>query len=166
SGVAFAKSLLGAGHAIPQGGAVFLSLADRDKPLGVEIARSLTGLGFRVFSTHGTAGHLARNGIEATHVDKVGEGPYDPVGLIEDGEINLVINTPRGGKARGDGKLIRIAATRHAVPCITTAQGGVAVVQSLEAGKGAVTAVASLQDHHRAAGLRQPPCEPRAPRRN
>ncbi|MEN8234855.1 MAG: carbamoyl-phosphate synthase large subunit, partial [Actinomycetota bacterium] len=77
-GVAFAKSLLGAGHAIPQDGAVFLSLADRDKPLGVEIARLLTRLGFRIFSTHGTAGHLARNGIDATHVDKVGEGPYDP----------------------------------------------------------------------------------------
>jgi carbamoyl-phosphate synthase large subunit len=153
-GIAYAKALLGAQHRIPAKGTLFLSLADRDKPVGVEVAAIFADLGFRIFSTHGTAGNLARRGIAAIHVDKVGEGPYDPVRLLGDGEIDVVINTPRGRRARGDGRLIRIATTRHGVPCVTTVQGGLAVARSLQAGPGAVTAVASLQEHHRTAGVR------------
>jgi carbamoyl-phosphate synthase large subunit len=129
---------------------VFLSLADRDKEAGIAVAELLTDLGFRILATHGTAGHLARHGIRSTHVDKVGDGPYDPVRLIEDETIELVINTPRGRRARGDGALIRRAATRQGVPCVTTIQGGGAVAQSLLAGSGDIVAVMSLQEHHRA----------------
>ncbi len=153
-GVAYAKALLAAGHHIPLGGGLFLSLADRDKALGVEAARLFEELGFKIFATHGTAGHLARHGIASTHVDKVGEGPYDPIRLIDAGEIHLVVNTPRGGRARGDGRLIRIAATRHGIPCVTTVQGGLAVARSIRSGHGAVFEVTSLQDHHRRAGWR------------
>ena len=150
-GIAYAKALLAAGHEVPVGGTLFLSLADRDKKAGVEAARIFSSVGFRIFATHGTAGHLARNGIGSTHVDKVGEGPYDPIRLIEDGEIDLVVNTPRGRRARGDGGLIRRAANRHGVACATTIQGGMAIAHSLQAGGGAVTAVRSLQSHHQAA---------------
>ena len=150
-GVAYAKALLAAGHEVPTRGTLFLSLADRDKAAGVEVARTFSSGGFRILATHGTAGHLARNGIGATHVDKVGEGPYDPIRLIEDGEINLVLNTPRGRRARGDGGLIRRAANRHGVACATTVQGGMAIAHSLQAGGEAVTAVRSLQAHHQAA---------------
>ncbi len=150
-GIAYAKALLAAGHEVPAGGTLFLSLSDRDKKAGVEVARIFSSIGFRILATHGTAGHLARNGISATHVDKVGEGPYDPVRLLEDGEIDLVVNTPRGRRARGDGGLIRRAASRHGVACATTIQGGMAIARSLQAGGAAVTAVRSLQSHHQAA---------------
>jgi carbamoyl-phosphate synthase large subunit len=153
TGIAFAKALRGAGHSVPDRGAAFVSLADRDKTVGVEIAQVLTDMSFKIYATHGTAGHLARHGIASTHVDKVGEGAYDPVRLIEDDEIQLVINTPAGGKARGDGKLIRLAANRHAVPCVTTAQGGLAVANSIMAARGTGPDVKSLQDHHLEAGL-------------
>lgn len=146
--LAYAKALLAAGHGIPRKGSLFLSLADRDKALGVEVARLFSELGFRIYATHGTAGSLAREGIRATHVDKVGDGPYDPVRLLEEGEIDIVVNTPRGGKARGDGRLIRRAATRHGVPCVTTVQGGYAVATSIRDGLDAVTEVSSLQEHH------------------
>ena len=148
TGAAYAKALAAAGHEVPVRGHLFLSLADRDKALGVEAARLFTSLGFRIYATHGTAGHLARHGIAATHVDKVGEGRFDPVRLISDGEINLVVNTPRGRRARGDGRLIRVAATRHGVPCVTTIQGGLAVAAALSADPHAVTTVRALQDHH------------------
>jgi carbamoyl-phosphate synthase large subunit len=148
-GAAYAKALAGAGHQIPGTGTAFISLNDRDKAAGLEVARHLADLGFRLLATHGTAGHLARAGIRATHVDKVGEGPYDPVRLIEDGDIDLVINTPRGRRARGDGRLIRRAATRHRIPCVTTVQGGLAVTRSLTAGE-ALTDVRPLQDYHEA----------------
>jgi carbamoyl-phosphate synthase large subunit len=151
-GVAYAKALKSAGHWVPNEGKAFISLADRDKARGVEVAASLIASGFKLYATHGTAGHLARNGIAATHVDKVGEGLYDPVRLIEDGEIDLIVNTPAGGKARGDGRLIRMAANRHGIPCVTTAEGGLAVARSIEAAKGGAFDVASLQELHRSAG--------------
>jgi len=151
--VAFSKALRGAGHTVPTHGAAFISLADRDKVSGVECAQLLTDLGFKLFATHGTAGHLARNGISATHVDKVGEGSYDPVRLIEDGRIDLVINTPAGRKARGDGRIIRLAATRHGIVCVTTAEGGIAVVRSIRAERNEDIAISSIQDLHAKAGL-------------
>ena len=153
-GTAYAKAMAGAGHQVPTEGALFLSLADRDKPMGVDVARRFSELGFRIYATHGTAGHLARNGVKTIHVDKVGEGAYDPVHLIETGAIDLIVNTPRGGRARGDGSLIRRAATRHAIPCITTVQGGRALANSLAAGLEPGAQVHSLQHHHRSAGLR------------
>ncbi|MET0831472.1 MAG: carbamoyl-phosphate synthase large subunit [Acidimicrobiia bacterium] len=149
-GGAYAKALRGAGHVIPTSGTVFLSLDDRDKPSAASLAGDLAGLGFRVLATHGTAGHLARRGVAVTHVDKVGEGPYDPVRLIELGEIDLVINTPGGSRSRGDAALIRAAATRHDVPCVTTVRGGRLLVESLRCGHEAVQVV-SLQQHHRSA---------------
>jgi len=120
----------------------------------VEAAQMLIDLGFKLFATHGTAGHLARNGIPTTHVDKVGEGPYDPVRLIEEGRIDLIVNTPAGGKARGDGRLIRLAATRNGIPCVTTAEGGLAVVMSIQAARNEDIGVMSIQDFHASAGLR------------
>jgi len=146
-GGAYAKGLRAAGHVIPRGGTVFLSLDDRDKHAAAELATDLIGLGFRVLATHGTAGHLARHGVAVSHVDKVGEGPYDPVRLIELGEIDLVINTPGGSRARSDAGLIRRAATRHDVPCVTTVRGGSLLVESLRSGDEAAR-VNTLQRHH------------------
>jgi len=152
-GIAYAKALRGAGHRVPDSGAAFISLADRDKAVGVEIAAILHSLGFKLYATHGTAGHLARHSIPTTHVDKVGEGLYDPVKLIEDHQIGLVVNTPAGGKARGDGRLIRLAANRNAVPSVTTAQGGLAVARSIRAARESPLGVTSLQDHHKEMGV-------------
>ena len=73
--------------------------------------------------------------------------------LIEEQRINLVINTPVGGKARGDGRTIRRAATRHGIPCITTAEGGLAVVQSIVAARDETIDVVSIQDLHALSGL-------------
>ncbi|GBD84073.1 carbamoyl-phosphate synthase large chain [bacterium BMS3Abin02] len=148
-GAAYAKALLGSGHAIPTDGTLFISLADRDKPVGLQVGRIFADLGFRILATHGTSEYLIHNGVAASHVDKVGDGPWDPVRLVEEGLISLVINTPRGRRARGDGGLIRRAATRNKVPCITTIKGGLAVAQSLQSGYDAVTDVASLQSYHR-----------------
>jgi carbamoyl-phosphate synthase large subunit len=148
-GVAFAKALLAAGHILPSRGRVFLSFADRDKPMGLAVAQAFTMLGFDLVATHGTARYLKHYAIDAEPVHKVGEGPRDIGQRLEDGEIQLVINTPRGGKARSDGKTIRIAARSHSIPCVTTIQGGLAVARSLRAGPGAIQRPRSLQEWHR-----------------
>jgi carbamoyl-phosphate synthase large subunit len=156
-GTAYAKALLAAGHALPTGGTVFLSLADRDKLAGLDVARSFVELGLRLLATEGTARLLAANSLPAVAVDKVGEGPWDPLRLISGDMVQMVVNTPRGRRARGDGRLIRRAALAHGIPCITTLAGARAVVDSMSSGAGGVVQVRSLQDWH---GRRAPQEEP------
>ena len=146
-GAAYAKALLASGARIPEGGTLFLSLTDGDKESGIATARIFADLGFRILATSGTTAALAAAGVSANHVDKVGEGPWDPVRLIDDGLIDIVINTPQGRRARGDGGLIRRAATRKGIPCITTVQGGHAVALSLRSGHDSIHNVKSLQSH-------------------
>ena len=100
-----------------------------------------------------SSGISRSHSIPSTHVDKVGEGPYDPARLTEEGRIDLVINTPAGGRARGDGRIIRLAATRHGIPCFTTAEGGLAAARSIKATQTEDIRVASIQHIHAAAGL-------------
>jgi carbamoyl-phosphate synthase large subunit len=147
-GVAYAKALLAAGHVLPTRGTVFLSLADRDKPMGLAVAQAFTMLGFRLLATRGTARFLSHHAIAAETVNKVGEGPDDSRHRIEAGEINLVINTPRGGRARWDGRLIRHTARRFDVPCVTTIAGALAVARSLRSGPVALRRPRSLQEWH------------------
>ena len=61
-GLAFAKSQIAAGTRLPSEGAVFLSLADRDKAGGLEAARTFAELGFELVATSGTAAFLESNG--------------------------------------------------------------------------------------------------------
>jgi carbamoyl-phosphate synthase large subunit len=146
-GAAYAKAMLGAGTHLPTAGTVFFSLADRDKAAGLDVARRFAAMGCRLLATAGTAAHLADNGVAAVRVDKVGEGPMDPVRLIHEGDVDLVVNTPMGRRARGDGRLIRAAAQAGSIPCITTMSGAQAVVRSL-ADEGAAAQVRSLQEWH------------------
>ena len=146
-GLAFAKSQLAAGDNLAQSGTVFFSVADRDKPAGLEAAARFVEAGFSIAATSGTAAYLQQAGVPvATLVAKVaastggvpserkrrplravtgtagggavgagagagtgdgqadgghGEGhAVDAVELIRSGQVQLVVNTPRG---RGPG---------------------------------------------------------------
>jgi carbamoyl-phosphate synthase large subunit len=71
------------------------------------------------------------------------------VDLIEAGEIDLVINVPRGRGARTDGYEIRRAALQHGVPTMTNAAAAHAVVQAIAAaGRNREIDVVCLQDLH------------------
>ncbi len=62
-GVALAKAMVAAGHALPTSGTVFVSVANRDKRAVVFPAKRLADLGFALLATTGTAGVLRRAGI-------------------------------------------------------------------------------------------------------
>ena len=123
---ALAKAERAAGRPLPMAGTAFLSVRDADKPALVEVADSLSKLGFRLVATAGTAKALANARIAVEHVRKVtepGEGAT-VVDLVRRGHCDLVINTPFGDPgARSDGYLIREAALAARVPCITTMAG-------------------------------------------
>jgi carbamoyl-phosphate synthase large subunit len=147
-GVAYGKALLAAGNVLADRGRVFLSFADRDKQIGLAVAQAFTMLGFELIATKGTARFLKHHAIEADVVNKVGEGPRDIGERLANGEVQLVVNTPRGGRARHDGITIRQAARRLKIPCVTTVQGGLAVARSLRAGPGAINKPRSIQEWH------------------
>ena len=150
-GLAFAKSQLAAGTNLPTSGTVFLSLADRDKEVGVKTAQRFRELGFSIAATSGTAEHLTRNGIEvATVVAKIGEPDgQDAVDLIESGEVVLVVNSPRGRGPRADGAHIRAAAGKHNIPLLTTGAAGLAAVNGMADRAAHPLEVRPLQEYHR-----------------
>jgi carbamoyl-phosphate synthase large subunit len=151
-GRALAKALVAAGTALPSGGTVFVSMANRDKRAIVFPVRRLADLGFRLVATKGTAGVLERAGISVERVAKVSEeaprGVRSVVELIRDGEIDLVINTPFGRGTRTDGYFIRTAAAQAGIPCITTLPGAFAAVRGIEALRGEPGEPVPLQLHH------------------
>ncbi len=158
-GLAFAKSQMAAGTRLPESGTVFLSLADRDKPAGLEVAQSFSALGFSIAATLGTAGYLRAAGVAVdTLVAKVGEEGVasDAVELIAQGKVQLVVNTPRGLGPRADGQHIRSAAVTHKVPCLTTLAAARAAAAGMADGRRHPLEVRPLQDLHPAPGPRRP----------
>jgi carbamoyl-phosphate synthase large subunit len=150
-GLAFVKSQLAAGNRLPTSGTVFLSLADRDKAVGVEAASRFAELGFAIAATSGTADHLAQHGITVdTVVAKLGEeGGTDAVELIASGQVQLVVNSPRGRGPRADGAHIRAAAGAHRVPLLTTAAAGLAAAKGMGDWARHPLAVRTLQEYQR-----------------
>ena len=148
SGMALAKAMVAAGHALPTRGTVFVSVANRDKRAIVFPAKRLADLGFRLVATGGTAGVLRRAGIDVERVAKVSEGPDNVEVMIRDGRIDLVVNTPFGRGARTDGYFIRTAAASAGVPCITTLPGVFAAVRGVEALLGSRSEPRSIQEYH------------------
>ncbi len=149
---AFAKSQSAAYGGLPDGGRVFVSVADGDKRAMVLPVKRLVDLGFEVLATAGTAQVLRRNGIRSTVVRKhsQGTGPDgEPtiVDRITAGEVAMVVNTPSGPAARHDGYEIRAATTAVDSPIITTVQQLSAAVQAIEAARDEPVRVGSLQEH-------------------
>ena len=150
-GTAFAKSQSAAYGGLPTKGVVFVSMADRDKRNMIFPLKRMADLGFQVLATEGTADVLRRNGVEATVVRKHshGRGPDGEPTIVErilEGEVDMVVNTPSGPRARADGYEIRAAAIAMDRPIITTVQQLAAAVQGIEAlGRGSFD-VRSIQD--------------------
>ena len=156
TGLAFTKSQIAAGGALPESGTVFLSLADRDKEVGLEAARGFVDLGLDLVATSGTAAHLLADGLEVeTVVAKLGEEGTDAVELVSSGSVQLVVNSPRGRGPRADGEHIRAAAGAQGVPLLTTGNAALAAARGLADWRRYPLAVRTLQEYH--AGVRRPP---------
>ena len=152
-GLAFAKSQIAAGEALPLAGTIFFSLADRDKDQGLEAAKGFVELGFTLAATSGTAEFLDSNGVHVeTVVAKLSEegreisAGVDAVELIGAGQVRLVVNTPRGRGPRSDGYRIRFASTAHKVPCLTTVAAARAAAVGLREWMSNPLTVRSLQE--------------------
>jgi carbamoyl-phosphate synthase large subunit len=143
-GEAFAKAQLATGQGLPDGGRVFLSVNDHDKPGLLPIAKNLHRLGFSLIATRGCAGFLRSKGLDVETVAKVGEGSPHVADRIRAGDVQLVINTPLGQASRYDEKPIRSSATSMDILCITTLAGARAAVDGIVAMREGLGDVRSL----------------------
>ena len=144
--MAFAKSQLAAGTLLPEEGNVFVSVAERGKGQIVDLARRLHDMGYKLLATEGTASALSSGDVPSQLVKKIREGHPNLLDYLTDGEVALVMNTPRGKGARTDEGRIRAAAVQAGVPCLTTIEAATAAVMALEALREEEMQVQSLQD--------------------
>ncbi|MGE0702277.1 MAG: carbamoyl-phosphate synthase large subunit, partial [Hyphomicrobiaceae bacterium] len=145
--IAFAKSQLGSGTALPTAGTVFVSVRDSDKDHILGAMRDLAEMGFRIVATRGTRRHFEAHGIACEQVNKVLEGRPHIVDMMKNGEVHLVVNTTEGSKALADSKDIRRTALLNRIPYYTTLAGAVAVVDAIRALKAGNLQVAPLQSY-------------------
>ena len=147
---AFAKSQAAAYGGMPTSGTVFISVADADKRAVILPAHRLQQLGFSLMATEGTAEILSRNGIAVTLVAKYSETQHDGaqnvVDLINEGAIDIIVNTPSGGAARADGYEIRAAAVAADKALFTTMAVLGAAVSGMDAADESFS-VKSLQEY-------------------
>ena len=144
---AYDKSQISAGTIIPDGGSVFLSVRENDKPHLEELATRLDQLNLSIVATKGTAREIQNMGIKARIINKVAEGRPHVVDLIKNNEISLLINTTEGKESIQDSSSIRRTALDNKIPCTTTLQGGLAICEVLE--KRLDWTVQNIQDIHK-----------------
>ena len=127
------KAFLGAGINLPKHKNMIITVKDSDKLDVIDIARRFEAIGYRIFSTRGTARALQEHGVHARMINKIeGESP-NLMDQILGHEIDLVIDTPSQGVEHAkDGFLIRRNAIETGVNVLTALDTAQALITSLE----------------------------------
>jgi carbamoyl-phosphate synthase large subunit len=146
-GHAFAKSQIGSGTSVPVAGKVFVSVRDRDKPAMVEVSQRLIEMGFEIVATSGTARHLAEQGVAVDTINKVLEGRPHIVDAIQNGDIQLILNTTEGTNSIADSYSLRRSALTQKIPYYTTVAGARASILAISAMQSGGLEVAPLQSY-------------------
>jgi carbamoyl-phosphate synthase large subunit len=161
SGLAFFKSQEAAGARLPTSGTVLMTIAERDRVTSatpgagskqgdkvLRAARLFAQCGFRLVATVGTAKFLAEHGITVETALKLHEGRPNIADLVENGAVQLVINTPAGTSSEFDDSYIRKAAIRMRIPYMTTIAATLATAEGIAAYQAGQEEVRSLQEYH------------------
>ena len=148
-GEAFAKAQLAGGTRLPTGGTALVSVRREDKVFLEPVARSLVESGLDLVATSGTADYLRGLGIDCEAINKVYEGSPHTVDIIEEGRVQLVINTSSTPQSVKDSYSLRRSALEVGVPYFTTPAGAAAAAAAIAVlkTKGTPT-VYALQDLH------------------
>ncbi|MGD6793648.1 carbamoyl-phosphate synthase large subunit [Metabacillus indicus] len=127
------KGLIASGMKVQNYGQVLLTIADKDKEEGLEVARRFSAIGYQIMATSGTAGYLHENGVEARIVGKIGSESPTMLDIIRTGEAQFVINTlTKGKQPQRDGFRIRRESVENGIPCLTSLDTAKAILRVLE----------------------------------
>ena len=130
-GEAFFKAQEACQSKLPLEGTVLISVNDKDKPEVVEVARSFAEDGFKLVATGRTCDLIAAAGIPVTKVKKLCDGRPNVGDMITNGDINLVVNTPRDKDGMDDDSYLRKAAIKAKVPYLTTMAAAKATTEGI-----------------------------------
>ena len=147
------KAQVAAGSRLPLEGGVYITVNDNDKPRILGPAKELKEMGFTIYATKGTSTYLREHGVENVPVFRLDENQKpNAVGLMRDGHIDLIINTPtqKSGAIR-DGYTMRRLAVELEIPFMTTVQGAQIAVGSIKVARSGTMGVRSMKEFH---GLR------------
>lgn len=148
-GMAFAKSQMAAQPAIPLSGNVFISVKDADKAAACRLARSFDELGFTLCATEGTAMAIQEAGIPVNRVFKLSEGGRpNIVDIIKNGQVQLIVNCPKGMIPRKDDDAIRREAVNRSICIMTTLTSAFAAVDGIRAMRTKPIEVTTIQEYH------------------
>ena len=147
-GLAYYKAQAAAQQVLPLEGTVLITVAERDRPAVLEVARQFHKLGFGIRATNGTQAFLAEQGVPAEPIAKMHEGRPNIVDGIKNGEIHLVLNTPTGKLSKHDDSYIRKSAIRYRIPYITTLAAALAAARGIARFRRGQGTVKSLQEYH------------------
>jgi len=148
-GLAYAKSQIAAENSLPTKGLAFISLKDNHKNEGVDLAKQLVKLNFRLCGTEGTANAIRRSGLKCKKINKVSGGSPHIVDVLNSKKIALVINTG-GGRSEyrvQDAIALRRATLINKVPYCTnmsTAYACLEAIKSLKLKKISVRTIQSM----------------------
>jgi carbamoyl-phosphate synthase large subunit len=148
SGRAFYKAQEATKLKLPLEGAVLISVSRRDRAGVIEAVQEFKKAGFTIKATKGTCKYLADNGIETEEILKLHEGRPNLIDAIENGEIQLVINTPIGKRSAKDDSYIRKTAIKHSLPYITSTAAAIAAARGITACREKKSEIKSLQEYH------------------
>ena len=127
------KAFQGAGVKLPKYKNMIITVRDEDKTEIAPIAKRFEALGYRIFSTRGTAKVLKEAGIKALEVRKLEQEHPNILDLILGHEMDLVIDTPPEGADREkDGFEIRRNAVETGVNVLTALDTAEALATALE----------------------------------
>jgi carbamoyl-phosphate synthase large subunit len=128
------KAFLASGFKVPTDGAILATIADRDKSEAVKLLKNFWNLGFALYATSGTAKALENAGVKVTPIKKIEEGHPNVIDILQEGKIDMIINTlTRGKEPERDGFKIRRAAAEDGIPCLTSLDTAMALYKVIEA---------------------------------
>ena len=147
-GMAFAKSQMAASNSLPTRGLAFISLKDSHKSEGVNLAKQLMKLNFKLCGTGGTAKYINKHGISCKKINKVNQGSPHIVDVLNAKKIALVINTGGGSseKQLNDALALRRATLANKVPYCTNMSTAKVCIEGIKSLKNRKIKVTSLQD--------------------
>ncbi|MCD2136597.1 carbamoyl-phosphate synthase large subunit [Salinicoccus halitifaciens] len=129
------KSLVASGLDVKDHGTALFTIADKDKSEAVALAKRFSHCGYRILATKGTAAALEEADIPVVTVEKIGEGEQTLLRAIQNGNVQIVVNTMTKGKeVERDGFRIRRESVENGVPCLTsldTARTLIEVIESM-----------------------------------
>jgi len=147
---AFLKALLSVGFRLPVKSVLLSTGPIADKAAFLEPARTLLGMGVKLYATEGTAAFLGANGVPAAvlHWPSEARSP-NALEYLNQRRIDLVINIPKnsGEEELTNDYLIRRKAADFGIPLVTNLQLAQRLVEALSKKSIAELQIKSWQEY-------------------